>query len=315
MFHLLILALISFLSFSVWAVCSPQSNVHVSGTWEVVFEDDFLGDALNESNWTPSNYSSIVSQYDGHDAMFIADRVSVKDGALIMTTMYDPHTLDGISYNFTSAWIDSKQKRNMTRGRFEASIRMPESNATGAWPAWWLLPEGLCWPIGSEIDIVEYYVGEGHNQHSRPENPAQMSSSFHYGYSCSDDLYKYPNDTVWWPSGNWTPNSPIIDFSLGYHVFGAEINDTAVRYYVDDPDNTIFTFTAPTLCVGDADFEAMGGWGKSPYIPWAPLYGILNTAMNKGNANLDWWQTHNATTMVDWVKFWQFVPTESTVTL
>jgi hypothetical protein len=45
------------------------------------------------------------------------------------------------------------------------------------------LPEGQCWPIGTEIDIVEYYVGEGHYQHSRTENPAQMSSSYHYGYA------------------------------------------------------------------------------------------------------------------------------------
>jgi beta-glucanase (GH16 family) len=131
-----------------------SSSAVTAGSWEIVFEDDFPGDSLNETNWTPSNYSAITSQYDGHDAMFIADRVSVKDGALVMTTMWDPRTLDGVNYNFTSAWVDSKGKRNMTRGRFEASMRMPVVNATGAWPAWWLLPEGLCWPIGTEIDIV-----------------------------------------------------------------------------------------------------------------------------------------------------------------
>ncbi len=165
-----------------------------------------------------------------------------------------------------------------------------------------------CWPVGTEIDIVEYYVGEGHNQHSRPGNPAQMSSSYHYGYSCGADQYSYPVDTVWWPSGNWTPDAPVIDFSAGFHVFGAELNDTAVRFYVDDPANTIFTKTLPPLCVLDAGFVAEGGWGKSPYMPWAPMYGILNTAMNRGDANLEWWMANNATTLVDWVKFWEFVP-------
>ena len=91
-------------------------------------------------------------------------------------------------------------------------------------------------------------------------------------------------------------------------MFGAEINDTAVRFYVDDPSNTIFTKTMPPLCVEDADFIAGGGWGQSPYMPWAPMYGILNTAMNRGDSNLEWWAVNNATTLVDWVKFWEFVP-------
>ena len=151
-------------------------------------------------------------------------------------------------------------------------------------------------------------MGEGHNQHSRTENPAQMSSSYHYGYGCGDDLYAYPNDTVWWPSGNWTPNSPIIDFSQGFNVFGVEINDTAVRFYVNDAANTIFTKALPPLCVEDPGFAAAGGWGVSPYMPWKPLYGILNTAMNRGDANLAWWRANNATTLVDWVRFWSLCP-------
>jgi beta-glucanase (GH16 family) len=293
------------------ALCTHPAAAAPAGSWEIVFEDDFSGTFLNESNWTPSNLNPVTSQYDGHSAMFISDRVAVKDGTLVLTTMWDPRTLNGVDYNFTSAWVDSQHKRNMTRGRFEASMRMPVGNATGAWPAWWLLPENACWPVGTEIDIVEYYVGEGHNQHSRVENPAQMSSSFHYGYSCGDDLYRYPNDTVWWPSGNWTPNFPIIDFSASFNTFGVEINDTAVRFYVNDVENTIFTVSAPTLCVENEDFIAGGGWGKSPYMPWAPLYGILNTAMNRGDANLDWWKTNNATTLVDWVKFWEYVPSVS----
>lgn len=183
---------------------APSAATAAPGTWEIAWEDDFSGTELNTTNWTPSNYSQVISQYDGHSALFIADRVTVADGALVITTVYDPRTLDGVAYNFTSGWVDSQHKRNMTRGRFEASMRMPVANASGAWPAWWLLPEGLCWPVGTEIDIVEYYVGEGHNQHSRPENPSQMSSSYHYGYSCGADHYSYPVDTVWWPSGNWT---------------------------------------------------------------------------------------------------------------
>jgi hypothetical protein len=82
--------------------------------------------------------------------------------------------------------------------------------------------------------------------------------------------------------------------------FGVEINDTALRFYVDDAENnTIFTVVAPPLCVTDDTFDAQGGWGKSTYMPWHPLYGILNVAMNKGDKT-EWWSHNNATTEVDW---------------
>lgn len=90
-------------------------------------------------------------------------------------------------------------------------------------------------------------------------------------------------------------------------MFGAEINDTAVRFYVDDVDNTIFVISAPPLCVADATFTAQGGWGRSAYMPWQPLYGILNVAVNKGEPT-SWWLAHNATTLVDWVRWWELVP-------
>ena len=122
------------------------------GSWVITFEDDFLGTTLNESSWTASNYSSIVSQYDGHDALFIADRVTVGNGKLSISTVFEPTTFNNVNYNFTSGWIDGQQKRNQTLGRFEASMKMPNNGAVGAWPAWWLLPEKTCWPIsGGEL--------------------------------------------------------------------------------------------------------------------------------------------------------------------
>ena len=276
-----------------------------AGDWVVSFEDDFNGDALNESSWTASNFSSVVSQYDGHDALFIADRVAVRGGNLVITTAWDPHTFDGVTYNMTSGWVDSKGKRNQTGGRFEASIKMPSNESVGSWPAWWLLPETTCWPVGGEVDVVEWYAGEGHFQHSRTDNPAQMSSSYHYGYSCGGDLYHYPNDTIWWPSGDWAPNYPIIDFSADFHVFGVELNASAVRFYVDNSTNTIFTLSAPQLCVTTPGFV----YGQSMYMPWAPMYGILNVAVNNGHDSSGWWHQNNATTLIDWVRWYSFVPT------
>ena len=83
----------------------------------ISFEDDFTGEALNTSTWTVSSYDSIVSEYDGHDALFIADRVAVGDGHLTITTVREPVTFNNVAYNFTSGWLDSKAKRNQTKVR------------------------------------------------------------------------------------------------------------------------------------------------------------------------------------------------------
>lgn len=180
--------------------CGPQPasrSLQSAGQWVLTFEEDFNGDALNETIWNVSNYSSIISQYDGHDALFVADRVAVSNGTLVITTVLDPQTFNGVHYNMTSGWIDTQGKVSQQYGRFEASMKMPVAGAQGAWPAWWLLPEGLCWPIGGEVDIIEWWGGEGHFQHNNPANPISMASTYHYGYGCSDDISSYARDSQW----------------------------------------------------------------------------------------------------------------------
>lgn len=281
-----------------------------SGQWVMTFEDDFEGDALDLTSWTPSDYNLQTSQYDGHNALFIADRVAVSNGTLQITTAYDPRTLNGVKFNFTSGWIDSQGKRlgNLTTPtRWEASIKMPSANSSGSWPAWWLLPNNTCWPVGTEVDIVEWYAGLGHFQRNKPGNPTSASSSYHYGYSCSDDKYDYNTDTAWFPNMS-NLESPIVDFTSGFHVFGVEINATGLRFYVDGDTklniagNTSFIRELVPLCMTDPDFV----WGHSAYLPWGPMYGILNVAMSPDAAFDPWWLTHNATTLVDWVRWFEF---------
>ncbi len=78
-----------------------------------------------------------------------------------------------------------------------------------------------------------------------------------------------------------------------------EINATALRFYVDNV--TTFVRSMGTLCVTDPGFQ----WGETPYMPFTPLYGIINTAVVP-NSNTTWWQTNNATLLVDWVRWYQY---------
>ena len=52
----------------------------------------------------------MISEYDGHDALFIAERISVGGGHLHIDTVLEKNEFEGVTYNMTSGWIDSKQK-------------------------------------------------------------------------------------------------------------------------------------------------------------------------------------------------------------
>jgi beta-glucanase (GH16 family) len=131
-----------------------------------------------------------------------------------------------------------------------------------------------------------------------------MITTYHYGYECMGDKSRYGIDSQWWPNMSCY-SCPIIDFSADFHIFGVEINATALRWYVDDPSNTIFTLDTPTLCLSDPDFM----WGKTRYAPFQPVYSILNVAVS-GGANITWWQNNpnGVETLIDSVRYYEFIP-------
>lgn len=272
------------------------------GQWVLTFEDDFPGSTLNTSNWTPKNYST----QDGGLAIFVPDMVSVANGNLVLTTALVPGggVFNGVPFNFTSGWVDSQNKWWQRNGRFEASVKLPVNNASCAWPAWWLLPnpEAACWPIGGELDIFEGYAG-GHYQHNDPKNPYSIASTYHWGFQCYKDCEHYPNASQWYPDMN-DLNASIIDFTASFHVFGVEVNDTGMRFYVGN----VTTMELVPEPQSSPTFE----WGASMYPPFSALFGILNVAVSPlgdGCFKSGWWQTHNATMEVDWVRTYQWVPT------
>ena len=115
-------------------------------------------------------------------------------------------------------------------------------------------------------------------------------------------MYSFSKDSSAFPSRDWSPNWPIIDYSEGFHVFGVEINDTALRYYMDN--FTTFELALPEFCVTADNYHE-----HPPYMPFRTLYGILNVAVTP-HANTSWWQSNTATTLFDWVRWYEFVPSK-----
>lgn len=98
----------------------------------------------------------------------------VEDGKLILQAFKDPHegtnpwTGEPYHFDFSSASVMSKKKKDFMYGRIDIAAKIPTGR--GVWPALWMLPtENIHETEGDkgygEIDIMEYVWGngDGHN--------------------------------------------------------------------------------------------------------------------------------------------------------
>ncbi len=128
------------------------------------------------------------------------------------------------------------------QGRFEARIDLPTTQ--GMWPAFWLNPNQVQWPLGGEIDILE----------NKGSQPTITSSAFHWqkdpGPCCGAHLYTTKIYTA-------TDNGQPVNFTTGFHTYAVEwdknptSNENEIRYYVD---NNLFFTVDQNASMSDANF-------------------------------------------------------------
>ncbi|KPF65603.1 glycoside hydrolase family 16 protein [Porphyrobacter sp. AAP60] len=133
-------------------------------TRAIIFADEFDGPALDRTKWNVIGMDFWVNNeqqayLDSPDTIqFANDIEGAQGGALVLRPVYRPgvDSRADRKADFISGRIESQGKAEFTYGRIEARIKMPD--ATGVWPAFWMLGNGQ-WPDTGEIDIMEY-VGE-----------------------------------------------------------------------------------------------------------------------------------------------------------
>lgn len=159
----------------------------------------------------------------------------VCDGEVLVITgkrerVENPNYVDGSSdwktnreyAEYTSSSIVTKNYR-FRKGTMLVRAKIPTES--GAWPAIWTTGgsnDGWCWewPLGGEIDILEYYFVNG-------------VQSLHANVC-------WGSDTRW--SAKWDSyNRPLTDFTMNdpnwaekYHIWRMDWDDKFIRLYVDD---------------------------------------------------------------------------------
>lgn len=193
--------------------------------WDLVWNDEFSGDALDTGKWdyqTGNGSAYGVSGWgNSEEQIYTRDsNVSVGDGKLTITAKKEGDSYTSARLRTVKEEIGADGKAAVgaplkigTYGRVESKIKMPEGE--GIWPAFWMLPhdsEYGTWAASGEIDIME----------ARGRLPGEVCGTIHYGD-------KWPNNSSSGKTYQFENGESIGQ----YHIYTIEWDPTAMRWYVD----------------------------------------------------------------------------------
>jgi beta-glucanase (GH16 family) len=265
--------------------------------WDVAWFDEFAGNQLNTSLWTPI-FSTNPTNNSLH--AYLPSQVAVAGGNLVITSTNQPY--QGLPYR--SGQVISKVEQQY--GKWEVRAKLPTT--AGQWPAIWLLPRTgtYPWPSQGEIDIME----------NRGDEPHRTSSAFHWGTNPP-----YSHSFVYDEQSAHQDGQPE-NFHSEFHTYGVEWTDRQLRFFVDGVNH----YTAHDADVGgflsnqSANMEtvinnAIGGdflpdpngstvWPQQMLIDYVHVYSAAavpaplaheNGSFDQGQSPLAGWSTFGVT--------------------
>lgn len=179
-----------------------------TGAWELVWQDEFDGDALDRGKWrTWFPYSE-----DGSDrgagtrvmgtsnTIFRDDLVTVRDGILRLGVRAQSGEWYGQHKEHEGGMIHSMDDGKFTHGRFEVRCRIPAG--AGLWPAFWGFGGE------TEIDVFEFCG----------EKPRLLKGALHR-----------------WGRPKFSNNGKhkATDLSKDFHIYAVEWEGDGVSWYLD----------------------------------------------------------------------------------
>lgn len=175
--------------------------------WELAWHDEFNGKQLSDE-WT--RIPRFPNPPEWNKYMSMDDRLfKVKGGKLILYGLVNDY-LPQDTARFLTGGVYTRWKVFFQRGRLD--IRLKMDDASGAWPAAWLLPEEP-WPNGGEIDIME---------------------RLNYDTIAYQTVHSYTTeyDTIARKSQYWGTTGPIKRGD--WNVYSVELYEDSMSFFIND---------------------------------------------------------------------------------
>jgi beta-glucanase (GH16 family) len=189
--------------------------------WKLVWQDEFEGSRLDTSIWS---YDLGQGQWGwGNNEWQVytssAENIWLRDGLLHIRAIRN-FTGNG---GYTSARINTKDKKQFQFGKIAARIKLPRGRAV--WPAFWMMGSVSDldpWPFSGEIDIMEMRGGQAHEFKDGDGGDKKIYGSLHYYNSLANGHVAYGESV--------SLDRPFAD---EFHVFEVEWYDTHILYKLD----------------------------------------------------------------------------------
>jgi beta-glucanase (GH16 family) len=206
------------------------------GTCKLVWNDEFSGNTLDMSKWSYQigrgcELPAGCGWGNGEQESYTSSNAVVSDGTLKIVAKPD----------LTSSRIRTMGKFSKTYGIFEARMKLP--NFTGAWPAFWMMPESDAyggWAASGESDSMEaknecsvvqstlHFGGAWPNQKDSDQCKAPCLSSVAPGWHTFRLVWR-PKGMRWfvdgvqtcWRNDWWSDSAPNVDgppFDKPFHI-------------------------------------------------------------------------------------------------
>lgn len=246
--------------------------------YNLIWQDEFTGSALDTSKWRYQNGG--WSGSSNVQNCYTPQNTTVSNGKLNIEAKYEPgYQCFNSVKDFTSGFVQTKDKIDWTFGYFEARVKVPVSNST--WPAFWMSPQDDIygpWPQSGEIDIFEI---KGHDLTKAYVNA-------HWGNSAADKQQQKGTHTF-----------ATNDDASNWHIYAVEWKLGELHFYIDNQYvHTIDNFDEPNATVHPGPFDI-------------GYYLRLNVAVGGNYLGSPWSDANNginqlpAVMEVDWVRVYE----------
>lgn len=237
---------------SVTGISAPQRE-----GYELVFEDNFSGESLDSSkwnNWCVDLSESAPFRYGNTpDVVVHPDNAYVQDGTLRLLGSKEETTFNGLTSQYRSGMIQTRDKFEPLYGYMETMIKIPDVAGTN--PAIWMMPQAgensgeWLWGdkdnFGAEIDILERPHPDGSSTYSHLKDKYQIT--IHY------DNYAFTNH-------NKFHTEAILSNPYKWHKFAMEWTPEYIKFIVDDEVKAIQDKDVPNMPEIFILSYGMGGW-------------------------------------------------------